>query len=66
MDGAWGDYPPSDRQLYQLEFSMPEGRERHSIPVRAGLLAAGATNKRSHHAWAAALATFVASPGATP
>ena len=32
MRSLWGDYPPSDRQLYQLEFSMPEGRERRGHP----------------------------------
>jgi hypothetical protein len=57
---------PLDRQLYQLEFSVPEGRDRHSIPVSAGLLAPGATDKRSHHAWTAARAAVVASRGATP
>jgi hypothetical protein len=59
---------PADRQLYELTFSVSVqgGRERHSILVPAGQLAAGAHDEDVQHAWTGALAAIMTALGATP
>lgn len=57
---------PADRLLSQLEFSVYGRRERHSILVPAGQLAAGAADEDAQQAWTEALAAIIASLDARP